>query len=53
VHLAAGTEHNCVLLENSKVTCWGNAGDGRLGHGDLLNIGDDEAPTAAGDVPLP
>jgi alpha-tubulin suppressor-like RCC1 family protein len=53
VHLAAGTEHNCVLLENSAVTCWGNAGDGRLGHGDLLNIGDDEAPTAAGDVPLP
>jgi alpha-tubulin suppressor-like RCC1 family protein len=53
VHLAAGAEHNCVLLENSDVSCWGSAGDGRLGHGDLVNIGDDEAPTSAGDVPLP
>jgi alpha-tubulin suppressor-like RCC1 family protein len=53
VALAAGAEHTCALLDNGDVTCWGNAALGRLGHGDLVNIGDDEDPSAAGKVPLP
>lgn len=52
-HLSAGADHNCALLASGQVRCWGNAGLGRLGHGDLFDIGDDETPTSAGDVPLP
>ena len=51
--LAAGAEHNCALLADGDVICWGNGGLGRLGHGDLDSIGDDEPPTASGNVPVP
>jgi hypothetical protein len=31
--------------------CWGAGTFGRLGYGSQLDIGDDEAPASAGDVP--
>ncbi|MCG8423933.1 MAG: hypothetical protein MJE77_39055 [Proteobacteria bacterium] len=31
--LAAGTDHNCVLYENGRVSCWGEHYDGQLGYG--------------------
>jgi alpha-tubulin suppressor-like RCC1 family protein len=49
VQLAAGWYHNCALLETGGVRCWG-AGNRGLGYGNLDNVGDDEAPAAAGDV---
>lgn len=50
--IAADGNHTCAILETGAVRCWGHGGDGRLGYGNLQNIGDDETPAAAGDVPL-
>lgn len=43
--MAAGDAHSCALLNNGAVRCWGYGGDGRLGNGDPMSIGDDEAAT--------
>src|SRR5690606_11747424 len=29
-HLAAGENHTCAILQNSRVRCWGAGGDGQL-----------------------
>ncbi|HMJ11752.1 MAG TPA: choice-of-anchor D domain-containing protein [Polyangiaceae bacterium] len=50
--LAAGGSHTCALLFNGAVRCWGNGVGGRLGYGNVDTIGDDEAPSVAGDVNL-
>lgn len=50
VQIAAGGAHTCALLETGDVRCWGHGIYGRLGYGNTNNIGDDEAPAAAGDV---
>jgi alpha-tubulin suppressor-like RCC1 family protein len=50
--IAAGIDHNCVLLRTAGVQCWGSGGMGRLGYGNTNNIGDDETPASAGTVPL-
>ncbi|MEM9491914.1 MAG: hypothetical protein AAGC55_22400, partial [Myxococcota bacterium] len=52
VQLAAGDEHNCAILDGGAVRCWGEGDWGRLGYGNTDDIGDDETPAAAGDVPL-
>lgn len=52
VQLAAGAEHTCALLDTGRVRCWGAAGSGRLGYGNLQTIGDNELPSQAGDVDL-
>lgn len=38
--LASGTWHNCALLDNATVKCWGYGGSGRLGQGNANNLGD-------------
>lgn len=50
VQIAAGGYHTCALLDTDAVRCWGNGSAGRLGYGNSLTIGDDEAPATAGDV---
>jgi cysteine-rich repeat protein len=50
VQIAAGEHHNCALLDTGDVRCWGHGGSGRLGYGNSLHIGDDEAPATPGDV---
>ena len=50
--IAVGTYHECALLTNGNVRCWGAGNDGKLGYGNTKNIGDDETPSSAGDVPL-
>ncbi len=50
--VAAGWIHVCALLDTGNVRCWGSGQDGLLGYGNTLTIGDDEAPAAAGDVPV-
>jgi alpha-tubulin suppressor-like RCC1 family protein len=50
VHLTAGTNHTCALLDSGGVRCWGSGGSGRLGYGNTRNVGDDELPASAGDV---
>ena len=52
IELATGAEHTCALLDTGNVRCWGVGSRGRLGYGNTDNIGDDEAPSAAGDVPV-
>lgn len=50
--LAVGHAHNCVLLQTGVVRCWGHGGNGRLGYGNTFNIGRNEVPATAGDVPV-
>ena len=50
--IVAGTDHTCALLTTGAVRCWGHGGSGKLGYGNANNIGDDETPAAAGDVPV-
>jgi alpha-tubulin suppressor-like RCC1 family protein len=52
VAVAAGAFQTCALLVGGAVRCWGYAGHGALGYGNAEDIGDDEAPSSAGDVPL-
>jgi len=52
VQIAMGRAHTCALLEQGRVRCWGLAGNGALGYGNGIAIGDDEAPETAGDVPV-
>ena len=50
--LDAGRFHSCATLPSARLRCWGYGGDGALGYGDRLTIGDDETPAAAGPVDL-
>jgi hypothetical protein len=34
------------------VRCWGICGNGRCGYGSAENIGDDDTPATAGNVPV-
>jgi hypothetical protein len=47
IALAVGRLHNCVILDDHKVKCWGNNATGELGLGDTKNRGAD--PTTMGD----
>jgi cysteine-rich repeat protein len=51
VQVAAGGEHTCALMDTGPVRCWGNGLAGRLGYGNTNDIGDNETPASAGDVP--
>jgi alpha-tubulin suppressor-like RCC1 family protein len=50
--IAAGWNHTCAIVEGGAVRCWGQAILGRLGYGNMDDIGDDEAPASAGDLSL-
>jgi alpha-tubulin suppressor-like RCC1 family protein len=47
---ARNTFRTCALLVSGGVRCWGAEFLGALGYGNLVRIGDDEPPAAAGDV---
>jgi len=46
------SNHTCARLTNGAVRCWGPGTLGRLGYANTSDIGDDEAPGAAGPVAL-
>ncbi|MGI8944853.1 MAG: RCC1 domain-containing protein, partial [Thermoleophilaceae bacterium] len=50
--IGAGRGHTCALLDGGAVRCWGFGGNGRLGYGNVEDIGDDELPASAGPVDL-
>ena len=58
--LGAGLYHSCALVDDKTtpppasrpVRCWGFSGDGQVGYGNRLVVGDDEVPAAAGPVDL-
>jgi alpha-tubulin suppressor-like RCC1 family protein len=52
IQIAASGNITCALLATGSVRCWGYGGDGGLGYGNANNIGDNETPASAGDVPL-
>ncbi|MET0592298.1 MAG: EGF domain-containing protein [Polyangiaceae bacterium] len=52
VHIAAGQQHTCAVLDTGSVRCWGLGETGRLGYANTRSIGDDETPASAGDVAL-
>lgn len=39
--LSLGNSHACVILNNGRVKCWGDGGDGRTGYGDEEDRGDE------------
>jgi len=39
--IVAGKYHNCALLDNSSIKCWGSNNAGQLGLGDTVNRGAD------------
>ncbi len=47
IALAVGRTHNCVILDDHKVKCWGDNGLGELGYGDQIDRGAD--PSTMGD----
>jgi hypothetical protein len=51
VELSVGI-HTCARLESGSVRCWGHGLHGRLGHGNLETIGDDETPASKSAVPI-
>lgn len=52
VDIAVGSYHNCAILEDETLRCWGYNKFGQLGYGHTTTIGDSETPASAGDVPL-
>jgi alpha-tubulin suppressor-like RCC1 family protein len=48
--LTASWYHTCVLLQSGKLRCFGNGADGKLGYGNVQDIGDNEPPSSAGNV---
>lgn len=50
--LYAGPNTTCGIDEQARLWCWGQNTLGKLGLGHTRNIGDDEAPSTAGYVPL-
>ncbi|MFO7566920.1 MAG: hypothetical protein R6X02_30025 [Enhygromyxa sp.] len=52
VALSTGVDHNCAMLEDGKVRCWGRNDRGQLGYGNTDNIGDDELPSSIVPVPI-
>jgi len=52
VDVAIGADHACALLDSGQIRCWGSNEYGQLGYADPADVGDDETPAAAGDVPL-
>jgi len=52
LQVARGGYNVCALLSAGNVRCWGSGWYGALGYGNTATIGDDETPSAAGDVPV-
>jgi len=50
--ISAGGAHTCAVLDDDSVRCWGFGASGRLGYGNLDDIGDNETPDSAGPVNL-
>ncbi|MCR9165314.1 MAG: RCC1 domain-containing protein [Nannocystaceae bacterium] len=44
--VSAGASHTCVSLSDGSARCWGAAGAGQLGYGNMIPLGDNEAVTS-------
>ena len=52
IAISAAGRHNCAVLSNQKVRCWGTGRYGQLGYGDTNDIGDNETPGSVRPVKL-
>ena len=52
VSLALGDHYSCAVTDTGRALCWGLGDLGRLGYGNQSEIGDNEAPSTAGSVPI-
>lgn len=52
IHIAAGTNHACAVLQSGELRCWGRYEDGQLGLPGSGNIGDDEVPSTVPAIDL-
>ena len=50
--ITGGGRHTCAILDNGKVRCWGDGGQGQLGYGNTRDIGDNETPASVRPVNL-
>jgi len=50
LRIAAGVAHTCVRTSGGFVRCWGEGAEGRLGYGNVDDVGSGGPPSAAGDV---
>ncbi len=50
--LSVGSQHACIVTTNAQVMCWGDATAGKLGYGNLNNVGATQPPASAGFVNL-
>ncbi len=41
VHISAGENHTCAILNNGRLRCWGQNNYGQLGQGNINHFGDD------------
>jgi cysteine-rich repeat protein len=48
IHIAAGAEHACAVMQSGELHCWGRNDRGQLGLPGVAMVGDDELPA---DVP--
>ena len=53
VAISAGGSHTCAILDDGGLLCWGYGGNGRLGYGNQIDVGDRQSPGSVGPVPLP
>jgi alpha-tubulin suppressor-like RCC1 family protein len=50
--IVAGGGHNCVLLEDGGLRCWGSNEKGQLGYGNRNSVGLTNKPLDVGNVPI-
>lgn len=46
IKIGSGDDHNCAMLENGNLRCWGSNTSSQLGYLNLRTVGDDETPAS-------